>query len=86
MIKTRAELAGAQSFALSATTDWRQRCLDLLTRSPYGCPARRLAAGSLVKRVKEIHPYATPEVIVIPIVAGSDAYLQWVAGSTKSAA
>lgn len=37
-----------------------------------------------MKRVKEIHPYDTPEVIILPIAAGSDAYLKWVAGSTKS--
>ena len=27
--------------------------------------------------IKEIHPYETPEIIAIPIVAGSKDYLEW---------
>ena len=37
----------------------------------------------LLKRVRETHPYQLPEVIVLPVVAGSDAYLQWVAEGTR---
>lgn len=32
----------------------------------------------LTIRVKEVHPYSVPEIIVVPVVAGSDAYLRWV--------
>ena len=38
----------------------------------------------IATRVKEIHSYALPEVIAIPIVAGSHDYLKWVADSTIS--
>lgn len=31
----------------------------------------------LTARVLELHPYDTPEVIALPIVAGADAYLGW---------
>ena len=31
----------------------------------------------LEKAIKEIHPYETPEIIAIPIVAGSKDYLEW---------
>jgi periplasmic divalent cation tolerance protein len=31
----------------------------------------------LKKRVKEIHPYSVPEIIALPITAGSDDYLDW---------
>jgi len=31
----------------------------------------------LEKTIKEIHPYETPEIIAVPIVAGSEDYLQW---------
>ncbi len=33
-------------------------------------------------RVKELHSYEVPEVIALPIVAGSRAYLDWVFEST----
>ncbi|ACO04167.1 MAG TPA: divalent-cation tolerance protein CutA [Persephonella sp.] len=28
--------------------------------------------------VKKIHPYTVPEVIALPIIAGSDSYLKWI--------
>ena len=31
----------------------------------------------LEKSIKEIHPYETPEIIALPIVAGSKEYLKW---------
>ncbi len=31
----------------------------------------------LEKAIKEIHPYETPEIIAMPIVAGSKDYLEW---------
>ena len=32
----------------------------------------------LITAVQELHPYDVPEVIALPVVAGSDPYLQWV--------
>lgn len=32
----------------------------------------------LVKRVKELHPYTVPEIIAMPIVLGSEDYLNWI--------
>ncbi|NWF75424.1 MAG: divalent-cation tolerance protein CutA [Nitrospirae bacterium] len=32
---------------------------------------------SLVKKVKELHSYTVPEIIAIPIIAGSEDYLKW---------
>ncbi len=39
--------------------------------------ADRLA--SLTTRVGELHPYDLPEVLALPAVGGSSAYLRWVA-------
>ena len=38
---------------------------------------RRDLFGALRKRVMEIHSYAVPEIIALPIVEGSEAYMQW---------
>jgi len=35
------------------------------------------------KKIKEIHPYEIPEIIVIPIVEGSRDYLRWLSNETK---
>jgi periplasmic divalent cation tolerance protein len=36
---------------------------------------------ALRARLLEIHPYETPEVVALPVVAGHGAYLQWIADS-----
>jgi periplasmic divalent cation tolerance protein len=36
----------------------------------------------LEREVKRLHSYEVPEFIVLPVVAGSREYLEWLAGST----
>ena len=38
---------------------------------------------ALWERIRELHPYETPEFVVLPIQDGSDAYLRWIGESTK---
>jgi periplasmic divalent cation tolerance protein len=33
--------------------------------------------ATLQQRLKELHPYEVPEVLVLPIAGGSNAYLNW---------
>lgn len=40
---------------------------------------------ALVARVREIHPYEVPEVLVLPVEAGSAPYLAWVLAGTRPA-
>ncbi|RAJ41809.1 uncharacterized protein involved in tolerance to divalent cations [Kitasatospora sp. SolWspMP-SS2h] len=46
--------------------EWR---VDLKTRAAL--------ADRLVTRIGELHSYDTPEVIAVPVTAGSPAYLAW---------
>jgi len=39
--------------------------------------------GELEKGVLAMHSYDTPEFIVLPIVAGSEKYLEWLGASVK---
>ncbi len=39
--------------------------------------SRHARFGELEAEIRRLHPYDTPEIIGLPIVAGSDAYLQW---------
>jgi periplasmic divalent cation tolerance protein len=38
--------------------------------------------SALEKEIKSIHPYEVPEIIALPIVAGSKSYLQWIDDET----
>ena len=33
--------------------------------------------------IKEVHPYETPEIVAVPVVAGSSDYLEWLRGTLK---
>jgi periplasmic divalent cation tolerance protein len=43
--------------------------------------AERYEAAEL--RIKQLHSYTTPEVIALPLKAGSAAYLEWLSSSTS---
>jgi periplasmic divalent cation tolerance protein len=34
--------------------------------------------AELASRVQDLHPYEVPEVVAVPAVGGSEAYLEWV--------
>jgi periplasmic divalent cation tolerance protein len=38
---------------------------------------RQTLFPALEKRVRELHSYSVPEIIALPILAGSDVYLRW---------
>jgi periplasmic divalent cation tolerance protein len=40
--------------------------------------------GEVEARVNRLHSYTTPEVIALPIVAGSAAYLDWLRAETQA--
>lgn len=39
--------------------------------------------SALEKEIRRLHSYETPEIIALPIVAGSEAYLAWLWKSVK---
>ncbi len=43
----------------------------------------RARYDELEARVRAAHPYDVPEVIALPIVEGSEHYLQWIRAETK---
>ncbi len=43
---------------------------------------RRSRFAALARRVRELHPYSVPEIVALPLVAGSPPYLAWVMDST----
>jgi periplasmic divalent cation tolerance protein len=45
--------------------------------------SRQPLLEQLIARVKALHSYTVPEVIALPIVGGSEGYLQWLNQTTK---
>lgn len=43
------------------------------------------AVSAVGQRIGELHPYELPEVIAVPIDAGSTAYIEWIAANTDVA-
>jgi len=39
----------------------------------------------LEEAIRAIHPYETPEIVAVPIVCGSNDYLEWLNGEVKKA-
>ena len=59
------------------TADEREVVIMLKTRS--GClDALRAAVG-------ELHPYKVPELLALPVQAGTEKYLEWISGETTLA-
>ncbi|MEV7927224.1 divalent-cation tolerance protein CutA [Kitasatospora sp. NPDC088779] len=46
--------------------------------------SRANLADRLSARIVELHSYDTPEVVGVPVITGSAAYLDWVAAETRS--
>ena len=42
----------------------------------------RVRVERLIERIRELHPYDVPEIVVLPIVGGGRDYLDWVRAST----
>jgi periplasmic divalent cation tolerance protein len=43
---------------------------------------RRDLARKVMARLAAIHPYDVPEILVLPVLAGHEPYLEWVRGET----
>lgn len=42
-------------------------------------------ADGLVARITALHPYEVPAIVILPVVGGNAAYLEWIAAETRSA-
>ena len=70
---------------LTSVYRWRgqmQRDTELLLL----VKTRGAAYPLLEARIRELHPYDVPEVIALPVRAGSSAYLDWIAANTGASA
>ncbi|MDD1652943.1 MAG: divalent-cation tolerance protein CutA [Methanomicrobiales archaeon] len=74
-------VACVNSAAVTSRFFWKGECCteheDLLIMK-----TRRDLAGKVMARLQAIHPYDVPEILIIPVLAGHEPYLEWVRGET----
>ena len=44
---------------------------------------KREVVDELTARIREVHPYDLPEIVVLPIVGGDEEYLEWISESVR---
>jgi periplasmic divalent cation tolerance protein len=56
------------------------------TAAEWYCHAKTTAdrLPAVEARIRAVHPYEVPEVVALPIVGGSAAYLQWIEESVRT--
>jgi periplasmic divalent cation tolerance protein len=56
---------------------------EVETAGEWYCHLKTTAArvDALIARVRELHPYETPEIVALPVTEGDPAYLRWIASS-----
>ena len=62
---------------------WWQGKLDSAQESLLIVKTKASVLNELVRLVKELHSYDTPEIIALPIVGGNQDYLEWIGKEVK---
>lgn len=62
---------------------WWQGKVDRAKETLLIIKSKKSRLSGIIKRVKAIHSYKVPEIIALPIIAGSNEYLDWINESTR---
>ena len=66
-----------------ASMFWWEGKIDKAAEALLIVKTKRSVLRELIKMVKLVHSYTSPEIIALPIVDGSPGYLKWVNESVK---
>ena len=61
---------------------WWKGCIDSSRETMLLIKTRKALLDDVIALVKSIHSYELPEIIALPIVSGSQDYLDWIANET----
>ena len=76
--------ACAQVIGPITSTYWWEGKIEEETEWLCVMKSRNGMTGELEKTITDIHPYEVPEIIGVPIVAGSQNYLEWLEREVRS--
>jgi periplasmic divalent cation tolerance protein len=61
---------------------WKE-AVERATERQLIVKSSRQAVARLLDRLTSLHPYDVPEILVLPVTGGGEAYLRWMAESTR---
>ena len=61
---------------------WRGQ-IETGNEVPIAIKTRQVLFSEVEAQIRQIHPYDLPEVVALPILAGSAAYLDWINAETN---
>ena len=69
---------------ITSTYWWKGK---IETASEWLCliKTRRVLYPAVEAAIRAVHPYEVPEIVALPIVAGSRAYLEWIRAEVRDA-
>jgi periplasmic divalent cation tolerance protein len=76
--------AAAQVCGPIASTYWWKGRIEHAEEWACSAKTRKDLYRPLEQAIRALHPYETPAIVVIPIVAGSPSYLEWIAAETSA--
>ncbi|TMC18529.1 MAG: divalent-cation tolerance protein CutA [Chloroflexi bacterium] len=65
-----------------SSTYWWQGKLEVAEEWVCTAKTRKELYGALEKALQTAHPYAVPEILALPILDGSQSYLDWLLAET----
>lgn len=68
---------------ISSTYWWQGR---METAQEWTCTAktRKELYSAVEQAIREVHPYEVADILAIPVLAGSQSYLDWIASETRA--
>jgi periplasmic divalent cation tolerance protein len=64
------------------STYWWQGKMEIEEEWTCAAKTRKELYGDVEKAIRETHPYDEPEIVALPMVNGSQSYLDWIATET----
>jgi periplasmic divalent cation tolerance protein len=61
---------------------WWEGRIETAEEAVLVAKTRQALVGRLTARIREMHSYTTPAIVVLPILAGNPDYLRWLAEET----
>lgn len=82
LVERRLAACAQVSGPITSTYRWQGK---LETAEEWLCTAKTLRSryDALQQAVRELHPYDEPEILALPVVAGSEGYLRWLAAEVE---
>ncbi len=65
------------------STYWWQGKMEVETEWTCAAKTRKELYSRLEQAIRVNHPYDEPEIVAVPITAGSTSYLQWIVDETQ---